>query len=157
MPTTVADIIPRVKLKANSHIPCHAPAIRLPCHVAKKLDCVFPIWITQCDHVWVRHTMPGLCHALTTLLCDFSRPCHGTCELTSAISQRPVGNLPSFSFFWPPCGISWLAVRVFPATWGFSRMTRYCWRMAGAQHGMCELEWHSRNGAWQGQSTACVN
>jgi hypothetical protein len=33
-------------------------AVPLPCRSAKGLDCVFPIWFTQCGHVWFTHTMP---------------------------------------------------------------------------------------------------
>ena len=58
-------------LKADSHIACRACAVPLPCRAVKGLECVFPIWFTQCDRVWF-HT----CHAML-------RPCrssqdHGT-------------------------------------------------------------------------------
>ena len=31
------------RIKANSHVACHAHAIPLPCHAANSLECVFPI------------------------------------------------------------------------------------------------------------------
>ena len=49
--------ITRVRFKASSHIACHA---------AKGLECVFPIWFTQCGRVWFTLAMPF-----------FSRPRHG--------------------------------------------------------------------------------
>ena len=47
-------------LKADSHIACHAHAVPLPCHAAKGLECVFPIWFTQC----LIHTCHAWAHAL---------------------------------------------------------------------------------------------
>jgi hypothetical protein len=64
----------RCPLKADSHIACRAHAVPLPCRAAKGLECVFPIWFTQCGRVWF--TLPCRAHALL-------RPClssqgHGT-------------------------------------------------------------------------------
>ena len=53
-------------LKANSHITRRANAVPLPCRVAKGLDCVFPIWFTQCDRVSFTRTVPRPCRAPTT-------------------------------------------------------------------------------------------
>jgi hypothetical protein len=39
-------------LKADSHIACRAHAVPLLCRAAKCLECVFPIWFTQCGCVW---------------------------------------------------------------------------------------------------------
>jgi hypothetical protein len=62
-------------VKANSHIPCRAHAVPLPCHAipyhtmpchaAKGLDCIFPIWFTQCGRVCFTHTTSRQCHATT--------------------------------------------------------------------------------------------
>ena len=77
----------------DSHIdlPCRTPAVLRPCRLAS----------------------------------DFSRPRHSTawarhamCELTSAVSRRPVGDLPNFGFFRLPRGVLRLAFRVFP---GYTR------------------------------------
>jgi hypothetical protein len=54
-----------LNFKANSHIPCRSHAAPLPCRAAKGLDCVFPIWFTQCGCVWFTHAMPRPCHATT--------------------------------------------------------------------------------------------
>ena len=41
-------------LKAKSHIACRA---------TKGLECVFPIWFTQCGHIWFTPAMPCSNHA----------------------------------------------------------------------------------------------
>jgi hypothetical protein len=69
-----------------------------PCHAAKGLECVFPIWFTQCGRVWFTLGMPRPCHALTMPF--FSRPRHST-----AVERQPVGYLPAFGFFQLPCGV----------------------------------------------------
>jgi len=43
--------------------PCRAHDVSLPCRAAKGLECVFPIWFTQCGRVWFILTMPGPCRA----------------------------------------------------------------------------------------------
>jgi len=84
-----------VTLKADSHIACRAHAVPLPCRTTKGLECVFPIWCTQCGRVWFTLAMPRPCHSLTMPF--FSRPRHST-----AVKRRPVGYLPMFSFFQLP-------------------------------------------------------
>ena len=69
-----------------------------PCRAAKGLECVFPIWFTQCGRVWFTLAMPRPCHALTMPF--FSRPRHST-----AVERRPVGYPTAFSFFRLPCGV----------------------------------------------------
>ena len=66
--------------------PCRAHAVPLPCRAAKGLECVFPIWFTQCGRVWFT-----LCHAAPM---PFSRPRH-----SMAVDRRPVGELPALGFF----------------------------------------------------------
>ena len=75
-------------------------AIPLPCHAAKGLECVFPIWFTQCGHVWftLAIPMPCPCHALTMPF--FPWPRHST-----TVQRRPVGYLPAFGVFWLPHGV----------------------------------------------------
>jgi hypothetical protein len=51
--------LPELSVKADSQY----HAVPLPCHSAKALDCVFPIWFTLCGRVWFTHTMPFPCHA----------------------------------------------------------------------------------------------
>ena len=53
-----------------------------PCRADKGLECVFPIWFTQCGLVWFTLAMPCPCHALTMPF--FSRPQHST-----AVFRRP--------------------------------------------------------------------
>jgi hypothetical protein len=97
--------------KATSHIPCCAHAIPLPSRAAKGLDCVFPIWFTQCGRVWFKHAMPCSCHATTMLFWKWLLKAakqhgmgaewawHGMCELASTIQGWHVGVLPVFRFF----------------------------------------------------------
>ena len=49
-------------LKADSHIACRAHAVPMPCRATKGLECVFPIWFTQCGRVWFTVAMPCPCH-----------------------------------------------------------------------------------------------
>jgi hypothetical protein len=80
--------------------PCRPHTVLLPCRAAKGLECVFPIWFTQCGRVWFTLAMPRSCHALTMPF--FSRPLHST-----AVERRPVGYLPAFGFFRLPRGVPW--------------------------------------------------
>jgi hypothetical protein len=86
------------RLKADLHIACRAHAVLLPSRATKGLDCVFPIWFTQCGCVWFTLAMPCPCHALTMLF--FSRPRHST-----TVERQPVGYLPAFGFFRLPRGV----------------------------------------------------
>jgi len=43
---------------------CRAHAVPLPCRAAKGLECVFPIWFTQCGRVWFTVAMPCSDHAV---------------------------------------------------------------------------------------------
>ena len=63
-------------LKADSHIACRAHAVPLLCRAAKGLECVFPIWFTQCGRVWFTLAIPCPFHAPTMPF--FSRPQHIT-------------------------------------------------------------------------------
>ena len=56
-------------LKADSHITCRPHAVPLTCRAAEGLECVFPIWFTQCGRDWFTLAMPLRCHP---------RPCHSS-------------------------------------------------------------------------------
>ena len=88
----------KATVRADSHIACRAHAVPLPFRATKGLECVFPIWFTQCGRVCFTLTMPRPCHALTMPF--FSRPRHST-----AVERRPVGYLPAFGFFRQPRGV----------------------------------------------------
>jgi hypothetical protein len=49
---TIAEGSRDGSIMADSHIACRAHAVPLPCRAAKGLECVFPIWFTQCGRVW---------------------------------------------------------------------------------------------------------
>jgi len=48
--------------KADSHIACRTYAVPLPCRATKGLECVVPIWFTQCGCVWFTLAMRCPCH-----------------------------------------------------------------------------------------------
>jgi hypothetical protein len=114
------DLSPET-LQTHSHVPCRAPAVLRPCRFASNFS-------------RKRHSTAGARH--------------GMCELTSAVSQRPVGDLPRFGFCRLPRGVSRLVVWFFPFTRGLSRSGRHYRGTAGAQHGMCELARHGRDTVW---------
>jgi hypothetical protein len=86
--------LPKGRFTHSMPRPCRS----LPCRAAKGLECVFPIWFTQCGCVWFTLAMPRPCPAPTMPF--FSRPRHRT-----AVERRPVGERPAFGFFRPPRGV----------------------------------------------------
>jgi hypothetical protein len=93
--------------------PCLAHAVPLPCRATKGLDCVFPIWFTQCGHVWFTRAVPVSFHDHAVLKATSqghgtARHGHGMmCELALAIQRWRVGDLPAFGFFWLPRVVPW--------------------------------------------------
>jgi hypothetical protein len=153
-------------LKADSHITCCAHAVPLPSRAAKGLECVVPIWFTQCGRVWFTLAMPRPCHALTMPF--FSRPQH-----SMAVERRPVGCLPAFSFFRLPHGVlrrllseayQSFSQRSIPTTVKIDSSTLQkddllnCWTSSSNISGYHAdfHEGHDTVGAWQGRVMACV-
>jgi hypothetical protein len=95
-----------VWLKADSHIPCRSPAVPMPfpCRSAKALDCVFPIWFTQCGRVWLTHTMPFPCHA-TNMPFWKRLPKARAGSRQGDDMRRHIGELPAFGLLLLPRGI----------------------------------------------------
>jgi hypothetical protein len=97
------------KLKANSHITCRAHAVSLPYRAAMGLDCVFPIWFTQCSRVWFT------CHATTMPLLKwplkaYDRPaCVRFLPATTRSSTKVIRSIPIRQTVG-------LAARIFPST-----------------------------------------
>ena len=60
--------------------PCRVHAVPLPCSAAKGLECVFPIWFTQCGRVWFTLAMPCSDHAVLL---------KATAQYSTAVSRRP--------------------------------------------------------------------
>ena len=58
----------------------------MPCRAAKGLECVFPIWFTQCGRVWFTLAMPCPCRAPTMPF--FSRPRHSTTVLCCGFEKK---------------------------------------------------------------------
>ena len=55
-----------VSLHHKSHLKADSHSMSCPCHPTKGLECVFPIWFTQCGHVWF--TLPTPCSDHAVLL-----------------------------------------------------------------------------------------
>ena len=88
-------------VKADSHITCRA---------AKGIECVFPIWFTQCGSVWFTLAMPRPCHALTIPWPweerhgqSMARARHGKCESDTAALCKSNGK----DTFWTLSGTAW--------------------------------------------------
>jgi hypothetical protein len=171
-------------LKADSHIECRAHAVPLPCRAAKGLECVFPIWFTQCGRVWLTLVMPRTCPAPTMPL--YSRPRHTTAVPRSASSgyhaefhegcyqkhtnprcRWPVWNQTTFVMDEEKSGSSTLqkrrSVKLLDQQFGYFRLpcglslrTRHCRSRAGARHGMYELT-NGMAGERHGRGMLCVN
>ena len=89
------------RFKADSHIACRAHAVALPCRAAMGLECVFPIWFTQCGRVWFTPATP--CHATPM-------PCSDRAVLLKATAQHgrretACGLPAAFGFFRLPRGV----------------------------------------------------
>jgi hypothetical protein len=63
-----------VKGRFTHSMPRLCPSPAMPCPWS--LECVFPVWFTQCGRVWFSLVMPRPCPALTMPF--FSRPQHRT-------------------------------------------------------------------------------
>jgi len=58
----------------------------LSCRAAKGLEYVFPIWFTQCGHVWFTLAMPRPCHP---------RPCRSSQGHGTALRRKTACGLPA--------------------------------------------------------------
>ena len=128
--------------KADSHsmpCPCRSPA--MPCR--QGLECVFPIWFTQCGRVWFTLVMPSPCHAATMPF--FSRPRHST-----AIERRPCCGLEKNGMFgaWQGHGMA-----------SVNQTRSHCVNQMGKTHYKPLAARHGRGMAWarHGHSMLCVN
>ena len=75
---SLCQILQWMTLKVDSHIACRAHDVPLPCRAAKGLECVFPIWFTQCGRVWFTLAMHCTCRAHAMLGPCRSSQGHGT-------------------------------------------------------------------------------
>jgi hypothetical protein len=155
--------------------PCHAYALPLPCRATKGLECVFPIWFTQCSRVWLTLAMPCPCYAPTMPF--FSRPWHST-----AVERRPSGLhariwlLPATT--WSSAKVvirhipnsdaggqretkqrlSWMRIRVVAAHYKKDNLL-HCWTSSSDISGY-NSDFHEGHGTikvGQGHGMACVN
>ena len=138
-------------LKTDSHMACRAHAVSLPFRAAKGLECVFPIWFTQCGRVWFSLATPCPCHAPTMP----SSQGHST--------ARPSSLECVFPIWFTQCGRVWFTL-VIPCpchalTMPFSRPQH---STAVERRQCCGLEKNGTVGAWHMASVNqtrphCVN
>ena len=152
-------------LKADSHIACRANAVPLSCRAAKGLECVFPIWFTQCGRVWFTLAMPRPCHAMTM---PFSQG-HGTARPSRdglwATCPRSAssGNHAEFHedcYQKPPHNDPYLRLqRVVSAHYKKKDDLLNCWASSSDISGYHAdfHEGHGTVGAGQGKGMGCVN
>jgi len=144
-----------------------------PCRAAKGLECVFPIWFTQCGRVWFTLAMPRPCHPRPRR----SSQGHGTawpprdalwanCQSSASsgyhakfhevIRRIPVSDAGG------QCEIkhrlSWTRKRVVAAHYGKDDLLN-CWTSSSDIFGYYAdiHEGHGTVGAGQGRGIACVN
>jgi hypothetical protein len=160
--------------KADSQIAYRTHAVPLPCHAAKGLECVFPIWFTQCGRVWFTLSMLRPCHP---------RPCRS--------SQGHSTAWPSREGLWANCPrsassgyrtefneavirripisdaggqretkhrLSWTRKRVVAAHYKKDDLF-HCWTSSSdiSSYHVDFHEGHGTVGAGQGRGMACVN
>jgi len=154
------------RIKADSHITCRAHAVPQPCCAAKCLECVFPIWFTQCGRVWFTFAMSLPCHPR---LCHSSQG-HGTarssrkslwtnCSLSSSSGYHAefhevvIRRIP-ISDAGGQCEtkhrLSWRRKRVVAALYKKDDLL-HCWTYHADIH-----EGHGTVGAGQGRGMACL-
>jgi hypothetical protein len=158
--------------------PCHAHAVPLPYRAAKGLECVFPIWFTQCGRVWFTLAMPCSWRAHSMLWPCRSSPDHGTarpsrdglwatCPRSASSGYHAEFHEDCYQKHTNPqqrsvpttvkSGSSTLHKRrsvkllgYFRLPRGLSRRTRHCRSRAEERHGMCELT-QGKAGEWHGK------
>jgi len=154
--------------------PCHTHAVPLPCSAAKCLECVFPIWFTQCGRVWFTLAMPRPYHP---------RPCHSSQDHGTAWPSREElwANCPRSASSGYHAEFHEVVIRRIPisdADGQCETKHRLSWTrkgVVGAHYKKDDLlqywnsssniseyhadihEGHSTFGAGQGRSMACVN
>ena len=154
-----------VFLKADSHIACRAHAVPLPCRAAKGLECVFPIWFTQCSHVWFTLAMLRPCPALTMPCREMAcgRP---TCvwlllATTQSSTEVVIRSIP-ISYAGGQCEtkhrLSWTRKRVVAAQYKKDTLFN-CWTNSSDISGYHAdfQEGHGTVGTGQRRGMACAN
>ena len=108
--------------------PCRTHAVPLPWVAAKGLECVFPIWFTQCGRVWFTLTMQ--CHAPTMPF--FSRPQDNT-----AVVRRPCCAVALRRTGWSRHG-----------TASVNQTRPHCANQTGKTHSKPSVARHGRGRTW---------
>ena len=121
--------------------PCRAHIVPLPCRAAKDLECIFPIWFTQCGRVWFTLVMPCPCHAPTMPF--FSRPQHST-----VVERRPCCAVALRRTAWSEHGMT-----------SVNQIRPHCVNQMGKTHSKFSAARLGRGRVWarHGNGMICVN
>jgi hypothetical protein len=168
VPHSVSECSSDCSRKTDSHISCRAHAVPLSFRAAKGLECVFPIWCTQCGRVWFTLAMLRLCrssqgHGTTRPSRDglwatwprstssgYHAEFHEGYQKHTALTCRwPVWNQTTFIMDEEKSGSSTLQ----------KDDLLKCWTSSSDISGYHAdfHEGHGTIGAWQGRGLACVN
>ena len=101
-----------------------------PCRAAKGLECVFPIWFTQCGRVWFTLAMPCPCHAPTMPF--FSRLRH-----SNAVYRQPCCTVALRRTAWSEHGMT-----------SVNQTRPHCVNQMGKTHSKPLAARHGRGTAW---------
>ena len=150
--------------------PCRAYAVPLLCRAAKCLECVFPIWFTQCGRVWFTLAMPCSGHAVLLKATAQHVRRETACGLfarvrllpaTTRRSTKVIRSIP-ISDAGGQCEtkqrLSWTRKRVVTAHYKRDALLN-CWTSSSYISGYHAdfYEGHGTNGALQERGMACVN
>ena len=141
-----------------------------PCRAAKGLECVFPIWFTQCCHVWFTLAMPCSDHAI--LEATAQHVCRETaCGLPACVRLLPSTTQSSIEVvirsipISDACGqcetkqcLSWMRKREVAAYYKKDDLLN-CWTSSSdiSSYHADFHKGHGTIGAWQGHKMAYVN
>jgi hypothetical protein len=119
-----------------------------PCRAAKGLECVFPIWFTQCGRVWFKLAMPRPCHALTMPF--FSRSRYSTAVERRSCRAVPCRGLEKNGMVRAWHGRSMASL---------NQTRPHCVNQMGKTHSKPLAVWHGRGMACarHGHGMLCVN
>jgi len=144
-----------------------------PCHAAKGLEYVFPIWYTRCGHVWFTLAMRMQCSSHAILLKATAQHIRRetACGLPAHVRLLPATTWSSTKVVIRSIPISdagghcenkqrlsWTSKRVVAAHYKKGDLLN-CWTSSSdiSSYHASFHEGHSTIGAWQGRGMACVN
>ena len=122
---------------------CFKADLHIACRAAKSLECVFPIWFTQCGRVWFTLAMPCPCPCHARTMPFFSRPQHST-----AFKRRPCCAVALRRTAWSEHGMASVnrphCVNKMGKTHSIPLAARHGRGTAWARHAMCTSAFNPR-------------